>query len=210
MFNRRKTKRVEVAVPFCMQLLGTTKHSPRIETFTKNISPFGLATDLEAILANGAFLIPQGEERVNVIPYLVLEHKTVALEITLPDQDKKIGAQGKIVWYDFTAREDSYFFRVGIVFTDMAVKDRHRWEAFVRNTALKGGTLWQQMQIVSTVIFIAGIVVFIVGLGAGLVSSAKIGLFLSLIGLISFVIAWWRYRSFLFLKRFRHFRLKRS
>jgi hypothetical protein len=205
-FNRRKTRRMEVAVPFRIQLLGTARHSPHIETFTKDISPFGLATDLRAILANGAFLIPQGEERVNVIPYLVLEHKAVALEITLPDQDKKIEAQGKIAWYDFNAQEDSYFFRVGIVLTDMEVEDRHRWEAFVRNITLKAGKLWQQIQIVSTVIFIAGIVIFVVGLGTKLVNNTKIGLFLSLIGLIGFVIAWWRYRSFLFLRRFRYFR----
>jgi hypothetical protein len=87
MLNRRKTKRFEVAVPLNIALLGTAKHPPYIKAFTKNISPVGLATDLQVSLIDGVFLIQTGAERVSVIPYLVLEKKWVALEITIPPHD---------------------------------------------------------------------------------------------------------------------------
>jgi hypothetical protein len=205
MFNRRKTKRLEVAVPLNITLLGTVKHPPYIKAFTKNISPVGLSTDLQVSLIDGVFLIQTGAERVFVIPYLVLEKKEVALEITVPPHDEKIKATGRVVWYDFSARETSYRFRAGILLKEMENDDRKKWEGFVRDTALKTGRIWQYMQIVSACTFIAGISICIAGLGIKLPATAKIGIFFSIIGLIGFIIGWWQYRSFMLLKKFKLF-----
>jgi hypothetical protein len=205
MFNRRKTKRLEVAVPLNIRLLGITKHPPPIKAFTKDISPVGLSTDLQVTLIDGVFLIEAGEERVFVIPYLVLEKKEVALEITLPPHEEQIKAKGRVVWYDFSAREISYCFRTGILLKEMENDDRTKWQEFVRDTALKTGKIWQYMQIVSAFTFIAGIIICIAGLGAKLAATAKIGIFFSIIGLIGFVIGWWQYRSFMLLKKFKLF-----
>ena len=205
MFNRRKAKRLEVAVPLHITLLGTAKQPPSIKASTKNISPVGLSTDLEVTLSDGVFIIEAGEERVFVIQYLVLEKKEVALELTIPPHDEKIKARGSVVWYDLSSRETSYCFRAGILLKEMEGDDRTKWEGFVRDTALKTGKIWQYMQIVSACTFIVGIIIFIVGLGIKLAATAKIGIFFSIIGLIGFIIGWWQYRSFMLLKKFKLF-----
>ena len=205
MFNRRKAKRLEVAVPLNITQLGTAKQPPSIKASTKNISPVGLSTDLQVTLIDGVFLIEAGEERVFVIPYLVLEKKEVALEITIPPRDEKIKARGRVVWYDLSARETSYCFRAGILLKEIESDDRTTWERFVRDTALKTGKIWQYMQIVSAFAFIAGIIICIAGLGIKLAATAKIGIFFSIISLIGFIIGWWQYRSVMLLKKFKLF-----
>lgn len=205
MFNRRKTKRLEIAVPLNIALLGTAKYAPYIKAFTKNISPVGLSTDLQVTLRDGVFVIEAEKERVFMIPYLVLEKKEVALEITIPPHDKKIKATGRVIWYDLSARETSYCFRVGIHLEEMENDDRTKWARFVRDTARKTGKIWQYMQIVSACTFIAGIVIYIAGLGTTLAATAKIGIFFSVVGLLGFVIGWWQYRSFMLLKKFKLF-----
>jgi hypothetical protein len=203
MFNRRKSKRLEIAVPLHFKLLGLAKDPPTIETVTRNISPLGVSTELHVTLTNGVFFILEGEKPVNLIPFLVLEKKEIEVAITIPPRKKKVRARGKIIWYDFGSREASYYFEAGIFLEEMEVEDRKMWEEFVRNTMLKTGKLWQHMQIVSSFTFIAGIIIFIVGLGVKLATTAKIGVFLSFIGLIGFIMAWWQHRSFMLLKKFK-------
>ena len=203
MFNRRKSKRLEIAVPLHFKLLGLVKDSPTIEAVTRNISPVGVSTELHVTLTNGVFFILEGEKPVNLIPFLVLENKEVEVALTIPQRKNKVRAKGKIIWYDFGAREASYYFKAGIFLQEMEVEDRKMWEEFVRNTALETGKLWQHMQIVSTFTFIAGIIIFIAGLGIKLATTAKIGIFLSFIGLIGFIMAWWQHRSLMLLKKFK-------
>jgi hypothetical protein len=205
MFNRRKSKRLETAVPLRLMLLGISKPPPTIETATTNISPVGISMKLPVTLSNGLLYMHEGEKPFNLIPYLVLEKKEVALEITLPPHDEKIKGKGKVSWYDFGSQEDSYYFKAGIFLKEMEIEDRKRWEGFVRDTASKTGKVWHYMQIASAFTFIAGIVIFIAGFGAKLSATAKIGFFVSLIGLIGFVIGWWRHRSFMLFKKFHLF-----
>ena len=205
MFNRRKTKRSDIALPLRIKLLGISKSPPIIETVTKNISPVGISMELQVTLSNGVFYMHEVEKPINLIPYLVLEKKEVTLEITIPPHEEEIRAGGRIVWYDFGSHEDSYYFKAGIFIKEMGVDDRKIWEAFVRNTALKKGKVWQYIQIVSTFTFIAGIVIFIVGFSGKLATTAKIGIFLSIIGLIGFILAWWQQHSFMLLKKFKWF-----
>jgi hypothetical protein len=182
-------------------LLGMSKLPPTIETATTNISPVGISIKLPVTLSNGLLHIFEGEKPINLIPYIVLEKKEVALEITLPPHDEKITGKGKVIWYDFGSQEDSYYFKAGIFLKEIAIEDRKRWEGFVRDTTFKTGKVWHYMQIASAFAFIAGIVIFIAGFGAKLTATAKIGFFVSLIGLIGFVIGWWRYRSLMLFKK---------
>ena len=202
MFNRRKAKRFETGIPLRLMLIGTSKPFPTIETVTTNISLMGIAMQLHVTLSNGVLYAHQGEKPFNLIPYLVLNKKKVAFEIVLPPHDEKIKGNGKIIWYDFGSQEGLYYFKAGIFLKEMESKDRKKWEFFVRNTALKTGKIWQDIQIVSAFTFIAGIIFFLVGLGVKLAVVAKIGFFVSLIGFIGFVIGWWRHRSFLLFKKF--------
>ena len=205
MFNRRKSKRLETAVPVRLMLLGMSKPPPTIETETKNISLMGMAVEFQVTLSKGVLYIHEGEKPINLIPYLVLEKKEVALEITLPSYDEIIKGKGKVIWYDFGSYENSYYFKTGIFLKEMENKDRQRWEGFVRDTTLNTGKLWLYIQIVSAFVFFAGIVIFISGLGTKLASTAKIGLFVSFIGLMCFVIGWWRHRSFMLFKKLKLF-----
>lgn len=207
MSNRRKSKRLEIAVPLRIKLLGTDKHPPTIETITRNISPVGISIELQVTLTNGVFFIQDGEKPVNLIPYLVLGNKEVELEIVLPPDEEKIRARGRVIWYDFGSGEVSYYFRAGILFflKEMEPKDKKTWEEFVMNTAMETGKVWQKIQIVGFFTFIAGIVIFIAGFLGNLATTAKIGILLSFIGLTGFILAWWQYRSFILLKRFKFF-----
>lgn len=205
MFSRRKSKRLEIAIPINIKLLGTSKHPPHISAFTKNISPLGISTDLQVSLTNGVFLIHEGTVRVNLIPYLVLETKRVEVNITIPPHEEKIKAKGNLTWYDFSSRESLYFFRAGIFLNEMEAEDRKRWEEFIRNTALETGKIWQNIQVISTFSFVAGIIIFIAGFCGELAKTAKIGIFFSFIGLIGFILAWWQHRSFMLLKKFKWF-----
>jgi len=207
MFNRRKSKRVEIGIPIRIKLLGMGKQPPTVKTLTRNISPVGLSMDLPVTLTEGVFFIREGEQTVNLIRYLVQENKEVELEITMPPRQEKIRARGRIIWYDFGSREGevSYHFGAGILLKEMAAEDRKKWEVFARNTALETGKIWQHVQMMSAFTFVAGIVIFLAGFFGELTIIAKSGVFLSFIALIGFVIAWWQHRSHMHLKKFKLF-----
>jgi hypothetical protein len=203
MVNRRKDKRLEFAIPVHIKLLGMSKQLPSIEVVTKNISPVGILTELPVTLTNGVFLIQEQENSINLIPYLALEEKEVELEITIPPHEETMRARGRVVWYEFCSREAADLCRVGIFFKDIEVEARERWEAFVREAASGTGRLWHYIQIVGSLTFIVGLLIFIAGFGRELAMLAKIGILVSFAGLIGFVIAWWQHRSFILLKKFR-------
>jgi hypothetical protein len=207
MFNRRKSKRVEISLPLRIKLLGIVKQPPTIETVTRNISPVGISMELPVTLDNGVFFIQKGEQTVNLIRYLVQENKEVEVEIAIPPREEKIRARGRIIWYDFGSREEeaSYYFGAGILLKEMKAEDRKRWEVFARNTALETGKVWHHVQIISAFTFVAGIVIFMAGFYSELTIIAKSGVFVSLIALIGFVIAWWQHRSHMHLKKFKLF-----
>jgi hypothetical protein len=116
-----------------MRLLGTTKSPQRIKTETRDVSLEGLSIELQVILKNGSLLIQEGEEPIKLIPFLVLNQKTVQLDIEIPPKGEKTSATGKVIWYDFGSRRASYYFRAGIFLEKMGVKERKQWEEYVRN-----------------------------------------------------------------------------
>ncbi len=207
MFNRRKFKRVTIALPLQIKLLGVSKQPPTIKTITSNISPLGISLELPVSLANGVFFIQLEKQSVNLIRYLVQKDKEVELEITLSDREEKLRARGRVIWYNFGSREGdvSYYFGAGILLKEMADEAKKRWEMFARGTALKTGKIWQQVQGLSLFTFAAGIVLFMVGFYSEITTIAKTGIFLSFIALIGFVVAWWQHRSHLYLKKYKLF-----
>ena len=209
MFKQRKTrrriKRLEIAVPLHIKLLGMSKDLPTIETATRNISPVGISMELPVALTKGAFFIHEGKKPINLIPYLALEKKEVSLNLTLPPHEEQIRASGKIIWYDFGTRETSYYFEAGIFLKEMEFEDRKRWEEFTMNAVLTTYKMWKYLQIVGICTFIAGIGIFIIGFFRSVPTTAKIGIALSFLGLIGSVIGWWQHRSFMLLKKFKLF-----
>jgi hypothetical protein len=207
MFNRRKTKRVEIALPLRIRLLGVSKLPPTIKTATRNISPLGISMELPVILTNGVFYIHKEEPSVNLIRYLIQKEKEVELEIKLPPNDEKFKARGRIIWYNFGSREGdaSYYFEAGILLKEMATEVRKKWEVFARNSALEIGKVWHRIQIMSAATFVAGIIIFLAGCYSDLTILAKSGVLLSFIALIGFVLAWLQHRSSMHLKKHKLF-----
>lgn len=132
MIDRRKFKRLEIPVPLVIRLLGTAKHRRPINTETKNVSREGLLIELQVIIKNGSLFIQQGEQTIKLIPFLVSNKKMVELDMRIPPGKERIRATGRVIWYDFRSREESYFFMAGIVLEEVGIEDRKRWQHFVR------------------------------------------------------------------------------
>jgi hypothetical protein len=131
--ERRIFKRLKIPIPLSMRFLGTTKHPQPINSKTSNVSVEGLSVKLHVILKNGSLLIQEGEEPIKLIPFLVLNEKMVGLDMKIPPEGENIGAIGRVIWYDFGSRRASYYFCAGIFLEKMGVKDRKKWEEFVKN-----------------------------------------------------------------------------
>jgi hypothetical protein len=206
MSNRRKSKRREVAIPLRITLLGLSIQSPTAEAQTRNISAAGISTQLHVALTNKGFIIREGEKPVNLIPYLVQGSKEVALEMTIPPQGEQVSAQGKITWYTLESHQDSYVLSVGISLKEMAAENKKIWSQFVRSNIQDTGIVWLHLQIWGVVFFCSGILLFMIGIYKGLDILPLIGTILSAIGLIGFIVGWWKHRSFLLLKKFKFFK----
>jgi hypothetical protein len=206
MSNRRKSKRLEIAIPLRITLLGLGVQPPTIETHTRNISAAGISAQLYVALTNKGFIIREGEKPVNLIPYLVQGSKEVAVEITIPPQQKHVPAQGTITWYTLESRQDSYVLSVGISFKEMAAEDKKIWSQFVHRNVQETGIAWLHVQIWAIVFFGSGIVLFFACFYKGFGIITRIGILLSLVGLIGFIVAWWKHRSFMLLKKFKFFK----
>jgi hypothetical protein len=207
MFNRRTSKRVKIALPLRIKLLGVSKEPPIIKTATRNITPLGISMELPVTLINGVFFIHQGKQSVNLIRYLIQKDKEVELEITLPPQDEKCKARGRVIWYNFGSREGdaSYYFGAGILLKEIASEEKKKWEVYAKHSALEIGKVWQHIQTISALTFLAGIIIFMAGYYGTSTIIAKSGVFLSFIALIGFVIAWWHHRSSMHLKKHKLF-----
>ena len=134
--ERRIFKRLKTPIPLRMRLLGITKYAQPINTETRNISLEGLSIELQVILKNGSLLIKEGQEPIKLIPFLVLNEKMVELDIKIPPKGERIRAIGRVIWYDFGSRGASYYFCVGTFLEEMGVKNRKKWEEFVKNIAV--------------------------------------------------------------------------
>ena len=126
-------KRLKIPVPLSIRLLGTTKSPQPFNAKTRNVSLEGLSVELPVILKNGSLLIQEGEEPIKLIPFLVLNQKAVELDIEIPPEGERIRAIGRVIWYDFGSRRALYYFCAGIFLEKMGVKDRKKWEEFVKN-----------------------------------------------------------------------------
>ena len=135
MVDRRKFKRLEIPVLLVIKLLGTVKHPPPINAETRNISRKGLLIEQQVMLRNGSLLIQAGEKTIKMIPFLVLNEKLVELDIEIPPRGDKIRAMGRVKWYDFSSSEKLYHFKAGIVLEEMEIRDRRKWEDFLRSIA---------------------------------------------------------------------------
>lgn len=133
MAKRRKFLRSFIPVPLTIRLLGLGKHSRSIHVETRNVSREGLSIELEVRFKNGTLLIQQGEEPIKLFPFLVLNEKLVELDIEIPPRGERVRATGRVRWYDFGSKEESYYFRAGIFIEEIEIEDRIRWENFIKS-----------------------------------------------------------------------------
>ena len=129
MARLRKFHRLSTSIPLTVRLLGVAKHPHPIHAETRNVSRKGLSVELEVKLKNGSFLIHQGGEAIKLIPFLVLSEKLVELDIKIPPRGERVIATGRVRWYDFGSKEESYYFRAGILLEK--IEDKKKWEDFI-------------------------------------------------------------------------------
>jgi len=135
MIERRKFERLQTQIPLTMNLLGTATYLQPIHAEIRDVSLEGLSIELQVMLKEGSVLIPQSNEPIKLFPFLVLNKKLVELDIKIPEQDKSIKATGRVVWYDFGAKEKSFYFKAGISLEKMRVEDGEMWVTFIKNLA---------------------------------------------------------------------------
>jgi len=121
MIERRKFERFEISISSSMELLGTFTRPLTVSGRTRNISLEGLSIELQ-----------EGEESLDLIPYLALKKKQVALEMKIPPKGERIRAIGRVMWYHSGSRGASYYFRAGLLLEEMEAEDRKKWEDFAR------------------------------------------------------------------------------
>jgi len=129
MARLRKFHRLSTSIPLTVRLLGVAKHPHPIHAETRNVSRKGLSVELEVKLKNGSLLIHQGGEAIKLIPFLVLSEKLVELDIMISPRGERVIATGRVRWYDFGSKEESYYFRAGILLEK--IEDKKKWEDFI-------------------------------------------------------------------------------
>ena len=130
-------KRLKRPVALTVRLLGTPRHHEPITIETSHVSSEGLLLELKMVIKKGAFLVQDsnGNEVINLVPFLILNQKMVELDIKLPTCDEDLKAIGNIVGFDFGTKGASNFFKAGILLEEMAAEDRKHWETFVSTVA---------------------------------------------------------------------------
>lgn len=125
----RKFHRLSTSIPLTIRLLGIAKHPHPFNAETRNVSRKGLSVELEVRLKNGSLLIQQAEETIKLIPFLLLSERLVELDIKIPPRGERVRATGRVKWYDFGSREESYYFTAGIFLEK--IEDKKRWDDFI-------------------------------------------------------------------------------
>ena len=133
MHERREIKRADAAIPLTVKLSRTAISAPPIAVETTNISLQGLAIiiTIKLKLEHERFLVQGGENSLKMIPYLLLDNKTLALGINILPQGRSIQAMGKVKWYSRGFRKGLYAVRAGVLIEEMGFEHRARWLEFL-------------------------------------------------------------------------------
>ena len=121
--ERRKFERFGISFKVSMRILGIFSRPLTVNVQTKNISVEGMQIELSK----------EGEEALDLVAYLALDKKEVALNIEIPPKGEFIRAIGRIMWSQSGSKKDPYYFKAGIFLEE--IEDRIKWIDFVRNIA---------------------------------------------------------------------------
>ena len=121
--ERRKYERFRISFKVSMRILGIFSRPLTVNVQTKNISVEGMQIELSK----------EGEEVLDLVAYLALDKKEVALNIEIPPKGEWIRAIGRIMWSQSGSKNDPYYFKAGIFLEE--IEDRIKWIDFVRNIA---------------------------------------------------------------------------
>ena len=133
--ERRKYKRLDIAIPTSIKLLGPVSSAPPIDVETDNISLEGLSIVIKIRLPSRRGSIQEGEAPVKLVPYLLLDNKVLDLSINILPRGEGIKGIGQVKWYDRRLRENFYDVRAGIFIEEMRSEDRGKWLEFLRTVA---------------------------------------------------------------------------
>jgi len=108
-------------------------YSRHIRGRTLNISREGLCIETSTVTVDG----------VDIFNNAMSNDKNLEIEIDLNNDKEKIKAFGRVIWFDMTPKQKSFFFKAGVYLSQIRADDIDRWYNFVEK-ARKGSKdkLW--------------------------------------------------------------------
>lgn len=120
-----------------VDLWSREQSSMLIEGKTWNVSYDGLCIETDAALQEGVMTFSEsnGERRVKVLPFLVMEEQQLELEIILPSSRGRIIALGRVIWSELKTTETAYHLKIGVLLEELVPQERDRWNMFIQEVA---------------------------------------------------------------------------
>jgi len=120
-----------------VDLWSKEQSSMLIKGKTWNVSYDGLCIETDAALQEGVMTFSEsnGERRVKVLPFLVMEEQQLELEIILPSSRGRIIALGRVIWSELKTTETAYHLKIGVLLEELVPQERDRWNMFIREVA---------------------------------------------------------------------------
>jgi hypothetical protein len=134
MRERREARRVDTAIPVTIALLGTPLSPPPITVEAADISSQGLSIviKIKTRLEQGHLVIEGGESSKEMVKYLLLDNKQLALRINVLPRGESINATGKVRWCYRNVQEGCYYVKAGVLIEEMDHRHHERWAEFLR------------------------------------------------------------------------------
>jgi hypothetical protein len=136
--ERRIFSRLKVPLSINFRLMSQWKN-PRSSRIIKGrvwaVSRAGLCLETGIDMKEGVlkFSETEAEEKVRVLPYLVLSEKEIEVDLKLPPNRNEIIFTGKPLWYELASEESVSKLKMGMLFTDMPRKARDKWGRYIKH-----------------------------------------------------------------------------
>jgi len=137
MFERRKSKRLNIVIPTNIKILGVATSFPVINVETQNISLEGLliVIRINTRLKDVELSIQEIKNSIKLVLDLLLYYEPLELGIRIFPESRSLKAVGNVRWYGGSLRGEFYYLKAGVYIEEIEGEDRIKWINFVKNIA---------------------------------------------------------------------------
>jgi len=99
-----------------------------------DVSRAGLRLETGIDMKDGVleFSETEVEEKIRVLPYLVLSEKEIEVDLKLPSKRNEIIFTGRSIWYELASGGSISKLKIGVLFTGMTGEARDTWVRYVK------------------------------------------------------------------------------